>query len=158
MKKQNKKSHLELTPLIEEHNEVILFCERIREGLHNKTEEERIKKYIDWFKVKYLDPHFEIENQYIFPILGINNVRVKRAFANHRRLNRLFAETTELNKVLNKIEEELSSYIGFEERVLYNEIRTIASPQQLAEIEKSHQELAFDAAEWEDRFWEGTSK
>ncbi|WP_026450248.1 hemerythrin domain-containing protein [Aequorivita capsosiphonis] len=158
MKKQKKKSHLELTPLIEEHNEVILFCERIREGLRNKTEEERIKKYIDWFKVKYLDPHFEIETKYIFPILGNNNVRVKRALANHRRLNRLFDETTELNKVLNKIEEELSSYIGFEERVLYNEIRTIASPQQLEEIEKSHQELAFNDDEWKDQFWTSSSK
>lgn len=158
MKKQNKKSNLELTPLIEEHNEVILFCERIRVGLQNKTEEERMKKYVDWFKINYLDPHFEIENTYIFPILGINNVRVKRAFANHRRLNRLFEETTELNKVLNKIEEELSSYIGFEERVLYSEIRNIASEQQLEEIEKSHQELEFTDEEWEDRFWEHTSK
>lgn len=86
MKKQN----IELTPLIEEHDEVILLCERIREGLQNKTEEKRIKNYIDWFKECYLDPHFEIEKKYIFPILGNTNVRVKRALANHRRLNRLF--------------------------------------------------------------------
>lgn len=140
-------------PLIDEHNEVILLCERIREGLRNKTETKRIKKYIDWFKTNYLDPHFEIEKKYIFPILGISNVRVKRALANHRRLNRLFEETSELNTVLNKIEEELSSYIGFEERVLYNEIRTVASPQQMEEIEKRHQQLKFIDDDWKDRFW-----
>lgn len=156
MKKQNKKSHLELTPLIEEHNEVILFCERIREGLKNKTEDERIKKYIDWFKTEYLDPHFEIENTYIFPIIGNTNVRVKRALANHRRLNRLFEETTELNTVFNKIEEELSSYISFEERILYNEIRTIASPEQLVIIEESHHQLEFRDDDWEDKFWESS--
>lgn len=145
--------HISLTPLIEEHNEVILLCERIREGLRNKIESKRIKNYIDWFKVAYLDAHFEIEENTSF-LLGNNNVRVKRALANHRRLNRLFSETSELNKVLNKIEEELSSYIGFEERILYNEIRTIASPQQWKEIEKSHQELEFSDAEWKDRFWD----
>jgi len=156
MMKQSKERHLALTPLIEEHNEVILLCERIREGLRNKIENKRIKNYIDWFKINYLDPHFEIEKKYIFPILGNNNVRVKRALANHRRLNRLFEETSELNTALNKIEEELSSYIGFEERILYNEIRTIASPKQLEEIEKSHHQLEFNDDGWEDRFWFST--
>ena len=153
MKKRSQEPNLALTPLIEEHNEVILLCERIREGLKNKIEPSRIKKYIDWFKEEYLDPHFEIEKEQIFPILGNNNVRVKRALANHRRLNRLFAETSELNKVLNKIEEELSTYIGFEERVLYNEIRTVASPLQWEEIEKSHHQLGFSEEAWEDKFW-----
>ena len=153
MKKKAENKKVELTPLIEEHNEVILFCERIREALRNKIETERIKKYVDWFKTAYLDPHFEIETKYIFPLLGNNNVRVKRALANHRRLDRLFGETTELNKVLNKIEEELSSYIGFEERILYNEIRISASPQQLEEIENLHRKLDFSDDEWDDQFW-----
>ncbi len=155
--KKNQEQNIPLIPLIEEHNEVILLCERIREGLKSKVENKRIKKYIDWFKENYLDPHFEIEKEYIFPILGNNNVRVKRALANHRRLNRLFAETTELNKVLNQIEEELSTYIGFEERVLYNELRTVATPLQWEEIEKSHEKLEF-SDEWKDRFWETLSK
>ncbi len=153
MKKPEKKN-LALTPLIEEHNEVILFCERLRFGLKNGIESERIKAYANWFKEKYLDPHFEIEQEFIFPILGNTNVRVKRALANHRRLNRLFAETTELNKVLHKIEEELSTYIGFEERVLYNEIREIAGPRQWMEIEKSHRQLDFSEEIWKDTFWE----
>jgi len=152
--KKRKKDNLDLTPLIEEHNEVILFCERIRFGLKNNIESERIKKYADWFKEKYLDPHFEIEQEFIFPILGNNNVRVKRALANHRRLNRLFTETSDLNKVLHKIEEELSTYIGFEERVLYNELREIASPQQWEEIEKRHNKLEFTEEMWKDRFWD----
>lgn len=143
-----------MAPLIEDHNEVILLCERIREGLKHGIDEQRIKKYIDWFKEHYLDPHFEIEKTYIFPILGIHNVRVKRALANHRRLNRLFAETNKLNVILNKIEEELSSYIHFEERVLYSEIREMASPAQWAEIVKSHNHLKYSDKEWADRFWE----
>lgn len=152
--KKNQDPKLNLIPLIEEHNEVILLCERIRVGLKNKIELNRIKNYIDWFKINYLDPHVEIEKSLIFPILGNSNVRVKRALANHRRLNRLFAETDDLHKVLHKIEEELSTYIGFEERVLYNEIRALATDAQWEEIEKSHQNLSFDENSWADRFWE----
>lgn len=121
--------------------------------MKNKIENKRIKNYIDWFKIEYLDPHFEIEKKHIFPILGNNNVRVKRALANHRRLKRLFSETTELNKVLNKIEEELSSYIGFEERILYTEIRDVARPQEWEDIEKSHEKLEFSDDGWDDKFW-----
>lgn len=154
MKKQKQEQPIALTPLVAEHDEVILLCERIREGLKNKIEPKRIKKYADWFKKEYLNPHFEIEKKYSFPILGENNVRVKRALANHRRLNRLFSETTELNTVLHKIEEELSTYIGFEERILYNEIREIASLDQLNEIEKQHRKLNFTDEDWKDRFWE----
>jgi len=156
--KQPQDRNLALVPLIEEHNEVILFCERIREGLKNKIEPERIKKYMDWFKAEYLNPHIEIEKEYIFPILGSNNVRVKRAFANHRRLNRLFAETTELNKTIHKIEEELSTNISFEERILYNELRAVATPEQWEEIEKRHRQLEFSAANWKDQFWISAAK
>ena len=154
MKKKIEKQNLELTPLIEEHNEVILFCERIREGLKNNIESGRIKKYIDWFKTSYLDPHFEIEQKIIFPILGNNNVRVKKALANHRRLNRLFAETKNLNTALHKIEEEISSYISFEERILYNEIRTNLSTKQWEKIEKTHNQINFSDDGWKDRFWD----
>lgn len=152
--KKPERQPIELTPLIEEHNEVILLCERIREGLQKSIEPKRIKKYIDWFRKAYLEPHFEIEKNLIFPIIGNNNVRVKRALANHRRLNRLLDETAELNKVLHKIEEELTTYIGFEERTLYSEIKALSSESQWREIQKIHDKLDFSDDKWEDRFWE----
>ncbi|MDC8001827.1 hemerythrin domain-containing protein [Aequorivita todarodis] len=154
MKKKNHKANLKLTPLIEEHDEVVLFCERIREGLRHQVDDQRIKAYVDWFKTTYLNPHFEMEQTLVFPILGDQNVRVRRAMANHRRLERLFAKDTDIHKTLHKIEEELTSYIGFEERILYNEIRGLASPGQWQEIENGHHQLPFNDAEWKDRFWE----
>ncbi|NGX84473.1 hemerythrin domain-containing protein [Aequorivita sp. KMM 9714] len=158
MQKGIENKYLSLIPLTEDHDEVILFCERIREGLQGKIEIKRIKNYIDWFKEIYLDPHFEIEQEFIFPILGNNNVRVIRAIANHRRLNRLFNETSNLNTVFHKIEEELTTYIGFEERILYQEIRAITTQEAWQEawkeIEEKHSQLKFSDEEWTDRFWE----
>lgn len=115
-----------------------------------------MKRYADWFAEHYLWPHLEIEKKYIFPILGEKNARTKKALANHRRIKRLFAETSNIYVSLNKIEEELSQYIRFEERILYKEIETTASEQQLSEIEAKHRELEFSDKDWKDRFWETT--
>lgn|SRR5690554_5177502 len=151
--KLSEKRHRILKPLSQEHNEVLILCSRIGKGLQMDVPTKRIKNYADWLKTDYLDPHFELERKYVFPILGNHNVRVKRALANHRRLNRLFDETTNLNIILNKIEEELGSYIRFEERILYNEIQKVASAEELKTIEKIHHEIDFSEDVWEDRFW-----
>lgn len=150
---KGKKRHQALMPFTEDHNEVLVFSERIGTGLRENVDRKRMKKYANWFKDEYLDPHFELENQFIFPILGKSNVRIKRALANHRRLNRLFDESSNLDIVLNKIEEEIGSFIRFEERILYNEIQKIASKEDLLMIENVHHELDFSEEAWEDRFW-----
>ncbi|MGB3343469.1 MAG: hemerythrin domain-containing protein [Aequorivita sp.] len=151
--KKNPTRHRALKPLSHEHEEVLLLCSKIGEGLQSDVETKRIKKYVDWFKTEYLDPHFELERKYVFPILGNHNFRIKRALANHRRLNRLFGEKSNLQIVLNKIEEEIGSYIRFEERILYNEIQKVACAEELEVIEKVHHEILFSEDAWDDRFW-----
>ncbi len=113
----------------------------------------RIKAYTEWFKIHYLDPHFEAEEKYIFPVLGNENDLVKRALAEHRRLKRLFLQETDIAIALNSIEEELDSHIRFEERVLFNEIQEVASPDQLEDIEKHHNGIQFTDDDWLDHFW-----
>lgn len=147
------KRHEALEPVSEEHYKVLFFGWKISEALRNDIDIKRIKAYADWFKESYLEPHFEIEKKYVFPILGLKNVRVKKALANHRRLMRLFNETDGVNRALNRIEEEIGRYIRFEERVLYNEIQAAATKEQLEEIEKQHKKLDLSAKEWEDQFW-----
>lgn len=151
--KLSQKRHHALKPLSNEHNEVLTLCSRIGKGLQMEISTKRIKSYADWLKEDYLDPHFELERKYVFPILGNNNFRIKRALANHRRMNRLFDETTNLDIILNKIEEEMGRYIRFEERILYNEIQKMASAEELQTIEKIHHEIDFSAEVWEDKFW-----
>lgn len=90
------KRHPSLKEFSHEHTAVLDLCSRIRFGLANGISMYRIKSYADWFKKNNLDPHFEMEKENVFPILGFNNVRIKRALANHRRITRLFEETTDL--------------------------------------------------------------
>ena len=136
----------------EEHDEVLKLCVRIRKGLNRKVEIYRIRDYVEWFKENYLAPHFEVEEQVVFQLLGAN-VRVKRALANHRRINKLLSCSCEDLRVLNLLEEELSTHVRFEERILYKELRKVATPEKLLEIEKYHRGIQFDDLEWKDKFW-----
>ncbi|HET8855138.1 MAG TPA: hemerythrin domain-containing protein [Salinimicrobium sp.] len=147
------KRHESLMSFSREHHHGLLLCWKLREGFKRDVEIQRMKDYADWFKKSYLEPHFQAEEKYIFPVLGKQNDLVKRALAEHRRLKRLFNKKTDLVRALSLIEEELDLHIRFEERALFNEIQEIADPQQLQEIEKHHQGIKFSDDDWEDQFW-----
>ncbi len=154
MKKKSKKLVEELEKVSEEHYEFLLFGWKLAEGLRNDIEIKRLKAYADWFFEQYILPHFNIEKEYVFPILGLENVRVKRALANHRRLKRLIKEEEDIYRSLNLIEEEIGRFIRFEERVLLKQIQEKATPEELKKIETAHQEINSKTEEWEDKFWE----
>lgn len=135
-----------------EHQQVLQLCDNIRTGLSRNVEKQRIRRYTDWFKENYLNLHFAFEEQHIFPLLG-NNVRVKKALANHRRIHKLLSCDCDNERVLNLLEEELSTYIRFEERVLYKELRELTSPDDIKRIEALHDELVLTEEEWQDKFW-----
>lgn len=140
-----------LEPLRDEHKDVLLLCSRIREGLKRGIEMKRIRKYTDWFQETHLKPHFELGEQLIFPLLG-NNVRVKKALANHRRIKRLLSCSCKDEKVLNLLEEELTTHIRFEERILYKELE-LSNPGRISEIEEQHKVMQAHEREWKDPFW-----
>ncbi|MDT0645114.1 hemerythrin domain-containing protein [Zunongwangia sp. F260] len=146
------KRHKALIPLSRQHHYGLLLSWKLREGFKKNIDLERIKNYTDWFWQHHLIPHFDAEEQHIFPILGEENDLVKKAITEHRRLKDLFNEEVEIKSALQAIEEELQSHIRFEERVLFQEIQEIATPAQLAKIEEIHQESE-TAEEWEDEFW-----
>ena len=142
-----------LKSISREHHHGLLICWKIRTGLKKKIEPERIKRYIDWFWEIHLKQHFEIEEKYIFPILGNEHELVKKALAEHHRLNRLFEAITEHLKNLSSIAEELESHIRFEERILFNEIQNNATTDQLERVKQYHSNDKF-VDNLTDPFWE----
>ena len=113
-----------------DHHHGLLLCWKIRTGFSKGVDLERIKRYTDWFFNTHLVPHFNLEEKYIFPILGEKHELVKRALTEHRRLIRLFTNTHSISKSLSLIEEELEQHIRFEERILFNEIQKIGTEKQ----------------------------
>lgn len=144
-----------LTPLSREHHHGLLLCWKIRAGYRKEVEVSRIQSYARWFYRNHLMSHFEIEERYVFPVLGADNDLVKRAMADHRKLRRLFEEVDSESKNLGLIEEVLDAHIRFEERVLFNEIQSMATPSQLEEILAKHSEQPemAEVKNWQDEFW-----
>ncbi|NOY47235.1 MAG: hemerythrin domain-containing protein [Chlorobi bacterium] len=140
-----------LKPLSHEHHHGLLLSWKIREGFKKNVDIERIKRYTDWFWKQHLQAHFKFEEKYVFPILGQENELIIKALKEHNRLQQIFTATDTIKKNLSLIEVELASHIRYEERVLFNEIQSIASEHQLEIIEQEYSKTTID--EWEDEFW-----
>lgn len=151
MEKQPIKRHDSLRPLSRQHHHGLLLCWKIREGFRRNVTPERIKKYTDWFWQNHLQQHFEEEEKYVFVVLPTENKLLKKAIAEHRRLERLFKDQKDKVRSLNLIEEELEQHIRFEERLLFNEIQQNATPEQLNDMVMHHTDLLCD--NWDDEFW-----
>lgn len=151
-KREPIKRNKAIQPLSRDHHFSLLLCWKIRKGFSKDIPVARIKKYADWFFENHILPHFWIEEEYLFPVLGKENERVKKALSEHRRLSRLFRERKEIEKSLSLIEEELEKHVRFEERELFNEIQRLASQEQLEVITEKHPDSKF-RENTEDEFW-----
>jgi len=132
------KRHETLKPLSRDHHHGLLLCWKLRQGMQRNVEPQRMMEYCIDFHKQHLLPHFALEEEAIFPILGNEHELVKRALAEHRRLTRLFTGNDEPLTRLSQIEEELEAHIRFEERVLFMAIETAATPTDLDRIERLH--------------------
>jgi len=145
------KRHPSIKPFSRDHHFGLLLCWKIREGFRKGIEPERMKKYTDWFYTQYLQPHFDAEERNLFCILPPDHKLIKRAWAEHRKIRRLFEDNSDIRRSLTLIEEELEAHIRFEERILFNEVQKVATEEQLQKVEEFHQDPVLD--EWEDEFW-----
>ena len=145
------KRHLSLQPLSRDHHDGLLLKWKINKGITKGIEISRIQKYVDWFFKEHLIPHFRIEEDHLFTIDGESN-SVKQALLEHNELIRLFNIEKKDEEVLIKIGNLLEDHIRFEERVLFNELQSKATNEELKEIEALHTKgTSCDLVE--DKFW-----
>lgn len=142
-----------LLPLNREYDHSLSLCWKIRRGFKQSVPPERIKAYTDWFFKNNLAPHFAMEEDFIFPLLGKNNSLVKKALTDHRRLTRLFEDRLDIERSLSLIEEELERHMRFEKQKLLTEIQKTASAKELDLIMKIYSE-SMQYEDWGDPFWE----
>lgn len=141
-----------IQPLSRDHHHGLLLCWKIRTGFSKGVSAERMKSYTDWFYENHIMKHFEIEEKYVFPVLGNYNELVKQAIEEHKLLESLFTEKTDVANSLRQISIELEKHIRFEERVLFNEIQLAATVEQLDIIKKNHPDEKF-CENQTDTFW-----
>lgn len=137
--------------LSQEHKQAQLLCQRIREGIRLQIEPIRIMRYAEWYFLNHLAMHFEFEQKYIFPVLGKDNVQVKKALSTQRRLTRLFTNNALIDKRLSGIEEDLDFLVRFEEKNLFDEVKNKMTTAQRKELQVLEPEP--NTTEWDDCFW-----
>lgn len=150
------KRHENLKSLSHDHHHGLLLSWKLRTGLQKNVDPDRMMNYCQGFHAEHLEPHFSLEEEAMFPILGNDHELVKRALAEHRRLTRLFTGKDDLITRLSQIEEELEAHIRFEERVLFQAIEAVATPLELERIERMHgalEPVRGTGPSEEDAFW-----
>lgn len=146
--------HPLLRPVSREHHDGLLLCWKIREGLERGTEVWRIQEYCTHFFTARLLPHFAVEEEAVFPILGTSHPLIARAMEEHRRLTHLFISAGITADALPAIAKELADHIRFEERQLFPLIEEVATTDEFIRIDALHEDLAGEAtAVWHDPFW-----
>ncbi len=145
------KRHTALRPLSRDHHYGLLFCWKIKEGVKWDIAMERLERYTTWFWSTQLAKHFEIEEMYLFSVLGDEHELIKQAKAEHSSIKDIFESKIKDKETLLQLGLILEAHIRFEERILFNEIQQAASAEQLEDIQEYHHDL-FNS-EWEDEFW-----
>ncbi|SHJ14868.1 Hemerythrin HHE cation binding domain-containing protein [Arenibacter nanhaiticus] len=153
MKTKPIKRHISLQPISHDHHHSLLLCWKIRTGISKGMDPLRIKRYADWFFEHHIQPHFILEENLIFPILGDQHVLIKKALHDHKRLRSLFKNTGDMGTTIRSIEKVLTSHIRFEERILFYEIQNLATEEQLQWISMAHTAEKF-RENTADTFWE----
>lgn len=140
-----------LKPLSREHHHGLLLSWKIRTGLKKNADPARIMKYVKWFYTFYLKSHFDIEEKYIYPILGKENLYITKALQEHDEIKELIhTKEVSVNNLL-KLADTIEYHVRYEERTLFNLIQDKATNEQLQQITTHLVEAPF--IEHEDQFW-----
>jgi iron-sulfur cluster repair protein YtfE (RIC family) len=150
------KRHIALQPISHDHHQGLLVCWKIRTGIAKLIAPQRIKKFVDFYFHTHLLEHFRLEEEFIFPILGIKNDLVIQAYADHASIKHIINLKDDLEMALIILERQLLAHIRFEERILFNEIQKAATENQMAAIANIHsdnKEMNQQIESWDDKFW-----
>ena len=144
--------------LSREHHFSLLFCWKIRQGLKSDVAMERIRKYVQYFWQRHLQPHFgEEENIFFAPI---EDRLVQRAINEHKHIKQQIEDLAHYSKnserkSLAKIADMVYEHVRYEERDLFPHLERKLSKEQLEnigeQIQKHYQTSLRDL--YEDQFW-----
>jgi hemerythrin-like domain-containing protein len=146
------KRHISLQPLSREHHHTLVLVWKVRKAIKEHVELDRVDQYVSWFYQQYVISHFEVEEKYIFPVLGNQHELIVRALDEHKRLKGYFEAKGKDDNAYMELGDLLEKHIRFEERTLFNAVQELATEQQLKTIAEKHGEDQFKDNE-DDPFW-----
>lgn len=152
------KRNKNIIPLSKEHHAALLFCWKIRWGIHLNTDAERIAKYVQWFWEHELRPHQEEEDKLLFTDQG--DALVRKASEDHyiirKRANEIISGEKRTNEAFLDLADFLEDHTRYEERILFPHLEKKFSEEELQHIGSVLQDDARDRTaeeDYEDEFW-----
>ncbi|NBC56805.1 MAG: hemerythrin domain-containing protein [Bacteroidetes bacterium] len=153
MYKMPLKRHEALKNLSREHHDGLVFALRLQKGISKKADLKALEAYTDWFWKNYLHPHFQLEEQHLFPMCVESNDLVLKAKAQHGDIKSLIDTQPKTYQVLKSLYQHIQAHIRFEERVFFMRIQDQLSEEDLAKFHKIHSKQS-ECGLWLDRFWD----
>lgn len=144
--------HPALQPLSREHHDALMLYFKIRQGLKKGVDRARIADYMRWFFQEYLEPHFMVEEQRLFPLLGNDHPEIIRALSEHKDIRRMFTGSLNREEELLSAGKALEAHVRFEERLLFNQIQDTVPEEHLYAALHRDTDAPFCPL-WKDEFW-----
>ncbi len=152
------KRHQAIVSFSKDHHFGLLLVWKIRQGLNQAVNPERISNYVTFFFKEDLEKHFREEEQLLFSKLPPDDVLRKQAEKDHQTIDKLVAAIGEKKNdavLLKQLADALEKHIRFEERELFNHLQENITASDLAVIAKRFSNSSKETDEkWEDIFWE----
>lgn len=145
---------IELQPLSREHHDGLLFVWKIRQGISNHTEVEKIRDYIGWYWKNHIRPHFFQEEKVLIPYLP-DDPLIERMKKDHAYIRELIIaidkETNQHDMIV--LADLIEQHIRFEERELFEYIQDQLTASELAAIHAQFERNPVVCDEWTEDFW-----
>lgn len=152
------KRNVYIIPFSREHHGALLFCWKIRWGIHLNISPQRIRRYVQWFWENCLRPHQEEEGTLLF--FDHTDSLVQKALDEHAMLSMTFEDIIAGHKQENRhflgLADLLEEHTRYEERTLFPYLENELSGPQLVQIGKVlyEKERSHTACEdYDDEFW-----
>jgi hypothetical protein len=142
--------------LSRDHHYTLLFSWKIRKGLREAVETERIKRYVRHFWEHDMEPHFREEEEILFA--PVQDEPVRKALEEHRQIKAqvdavLLAPAKIAGKHLMHLAGMVDAHVRYEERELFPYLESVLTPAQLESIGRQLHEAPPLQEDFEDNFW-----
>src|SRR5262245_61641594 len=124
-----------LQPLSREHHEGLLFVWKIRQGLKNGTDTERLADFVRWYWRNHIRPHFFQEEKILMPLLPGNPLVIKMK-DEHDQIRELVIDIDKnpARHDLQRIADLVDRHIRFEERELFQCLEESVSENEWSSV------------------------
>ncbi|HYG37157.1 MAG TPA: hypothetical protein VD908_01000 [Cytophagales bacterium] len=139
----------------EEHNTILLFCWKIRQGLFQGTEPDLMVKYTQAFYRQFLFHHIEREEKYIFSKLPTYDPEILKLKKDHVMIERIIINIGTVSDTIRQLRllaSELRRHVLIEERFFFERLEENLPEHILLSMMPPEGKTDEDI-KWDDPFW-----